>query len=173
MTMALDAVDVLRELIALPGPPGQEGEVRDAVAAHVEALGCRSAVDPRGNLIISPPGRRDVPERVDVLVVAHLDEIAMLVESYDADGWVRVVALGGLFPWKIGEGPVSILTPDGPLPGILSFGSIHTNSQEARAVRAKDKPLTWDMTRVFTGLKGHELQAAGVRPGTRVVLGPA
>ena len=170
--MPLDAVELLRELVALPGPPGQENEVRDAVAVHAEALGCRSAADPRGNLIIAPPGRKDVPERADILIVAHLDEIGMLVESYDHDGWVKVVSLGGLFPWKIGEGPVSILAPDGPLPGVLSFGSIHTNSMESRAARAKEKPLTWEMTRVFTGLKGKELEAAGVRPGTRVVVGP-
>jgi len=170
--MALDAVEVLRELVALPGPPGQEDAVRDAVAAHAEALGCRTSTDPRGNLIIAPPGRTVVPERVDVLVVAHLDEIAMLVESFDVDGWVKVVSLGGLFPWKVGEGPVSILAPGGPLPGVLSFGSIHTNSMESRAARAKEKPLTWEMARVFTGLKSRELESIGVRPGTRVVLGP-
>lgn len=170
--MGLDVVEVLRELVALPGPSGQEDRVREAVAAHAEALGCRTAADARGNLIIAPPGRGIVPERADILVVAHLDEIAMLVEGFDADGWVKVVSLGGLFPWKVGEGPVSILAQEGPIPGILSFGSIHTTSPESRAVRAKEKPLSWDMARIFTGLSGRRLEAAGVRPGTRVVLGP-
>lgn len=168
----LDAIELLEELIALPGPPGQEDAVRDAVAAHAEKLGCRSVVDARGNLIIAPPGREEIPDQADVLVMAHLDEIALLVESFDEDGWLKVVPLGGLIPWKCGEGPVSILAPGGSLTGILSFGSVHTASAESRAVRAKDKPLSWDMARVFTGETGQELEAAGVRPGTRVVLGP-
>jgi putative aminopeptidase FrvX len=170
--MPLDSIELLKELIALPGPPGQEDAVRDVVAAHAEALGCRSVTDPRGNLIIAPPGRREVPERVDVLVTAHLDEIAMLVESYDEEGWVKVVPLGGLIPWKCGEGPVSILAPGGALTGILSFGSVHTASKESRAVQAKEKAMSWELARVFTGETGQELEAAGVRPGTRVVLGP-
>lgn len=169
--MALDPVSVLKDLIALPGPPGQEDAVRQAVAGYAEALGCRHITDERGNLIIAPPGEADVPGRVDILVMAHLDEIALLVEKYDDEGYIKVVPLGGLFPWKVGEGPVSILAPGGELPGILSFGSIHTSAPGSVAVNAKDGPLTWNMARIFTGETGQELEAAGVRPGTRVVLG--
>jgi putative aminopeptidase FrvX len=170
--LPLDPIALLKELIALPGPPGQEDAVRDAVAAHATALGCATLTDERGNLIIAAPGQSAVPERVDILVMAHLDEIAMMVERYDEAGNIRVVSLGGLFPWKCGESPVSILAPGGPIPGILGFGSIHTSSPESRIARAKDGPLTWDMARVFTGMSGWKLEAAGVRPGTRVVLGP-
>lgn len=169
----LNPLSLVRELVALPGPPGQEEAVRDAVAAHADALGCRHASDARGNLLISAPGAAALPERADVAVMAHLDEIALMVVRVQDDGRLVVTNLGGLLPWKWGEGPVLLLTPGESLTGILSFGSIHSNAPENPATRAREGALTWDMARVFTGLSPEELALRGVRPGTRVVLHPS
>lgn len=168
----LDALELVRELVALPGLPGQEGAVRQAVATHAERLGCVHSTDARGNLLIAPPGQ-SIPEKPDVVVMAHLDEIALIVTGIDDDGRLVVDKMGGLFPWKWGEGPISILAGDGTLTGILSFGSIHTNSPLSAAHRAKENALTWDMTRIFTGLAPRELAARGVQVGSRVVLHPS
>ena len=167
------ALELVRELVALPGPPGQEEAVRAAVAAHAEARGCLCRADARGNLLIAPPGAAAIPEKTDVVVMAHLDEIALLTQRVEDDGRLAVASLGGLLPWKWGEGPVTILAPGGPLTGILSFGSIHSTSKSNPATRAREEPLTWEMTRIFTGLSAEELAAQGVRPGTRIVLHPS
>ena len=169
----LNTLELVRELVVLPGPPGQEEAVRDAVASHVGALGGVCRADARGNLLIAPPGAPAVPERADIVVMAHLDEIALLVQRVESDGRLAVTSLGGLFPWKCGEGPVAILTPGEPLTGILSFGSIHSGARENPATRAREEPLTWEMARVFTGLSADALAGRGVRPGTRVVLHPS
>lgn len=177
MTRALpDLMTLLSDLVAIPGPPGQEERIRDYVEKAVQAIGCATRVDPRGNLLISAPGLASVPHRADVVVMAHLDEIAMQVQQIDYDGCLRVVPMGGLFPWKCGEGPVLIM-PVGEgasdLTGILSFGSIHTSSPASVITRARESALTWDMVRVFTGLSPAELNARNVRPGTRVVIHPS
>ena len=169
----LNALDLVRELVALPGPPGQEDAVRAAVAAHAMALGCAHRPDARGNLLVAPPGAACFPERADVVVMAHLDEIALLVVRAEDDGRLVVTSLGGLLPWKWGEGPVTILTSGEPVTGILSFGSIHSVAKDNPATRAREEALTWDMARVFTGLSPDELAARGVRPGVRVVLHPS
>lgn len=164
----LDSLALLRELVAIPGPPGQEGAVRDAVAAHVAALGFESWVDAKGNLLIAR--ERVLEGDARIVVTAHLDEIALMTSRIEPDGRLGVVPLGGVYPWKWGEQPVEILAAD-PVPGILSFGSIHTNSPAAVAQQARVGPLTWDMACVLTGLGCRELEARGVRPGTRVSLG--
>ncbi len=166
-------VDLLRGLVAAPGPPGQEGAIRDLVTEHVEAMGCAHVTDARGNLLIALPGVPAVPERADIVVMAHLDEIALMVVAVEDDGRLQVTNMGGLYPWKWGEGPVSILAPGGPLTGILSFGSIHTNAPGSVAVRAREDALGWPDVRVFSGLSASELAARGVRPGTRVALHPS
>lgn len=167
-----DALALVRELIAIPGPPGQEDAVREAVGAHADRLHCFHTTDARGNLLIAPPGAAHLPDKPQVVVMAHLDEIALLVTCVEADGRLAVTNLGGAFPWKWGEGPVVILAPSAPLTGILSFGSIHSSDKSNPAVRAKEEALTWDMARVFTGLSADTLAAHGVRPGTRVCLHP-
>jgi len=167
----IDTITLLKELVSAPGPPGQEELVAVVVEDHAKSLGCPVKRDPRGNVIIGLPGTDTIPEHADIVVTAHLDEIALMVESAEPDGKLKVVPMGGLLPWKWGEGPVSVLATGGAIPGILGFGSIHTNSPESAAVKARERPLSWDGARVFTGLSVHALNEQGVRPGTRVVLG--
>ncbi len=168
-----DALTLVQELVALPGPPGQEEWVREAVAAHADRLGCVYTADARGNLLMGVPGAHSLPEKPDIVVMAHLDEIALLVTRVEDDGRLAVTSLGGLLPWKWGEGPVQILAVSGPLDGVLSLGGIHTNDPSSPAVQARDRPLTWLDWRVWTGQSAAQLAASGVRAGTRVVLHPA
>jgi putative aminopeptidase FrvX len=107
-----------------------------------------------------------------VVVTAHLDEIALMVQRIHTDGLIDVIAMGGAYPWKWGEQPVQILTPDGPIDGVLSFGSIHTNAPESIAQQARTEPLMWSQARVFTPYSAARLWSRGVRPGIRVVLHP-
>lgn len=131
-------------------------------------MGLTSVTDAKGNLIV-PLGSSDKPELV---VTAHLDEIAMIVRHIWPDGTIDVGPLGGLNPWKLGEGPVQILAKDGPINGILSFGSMHTEVASSDAHQAKSQELTWEMAQIWTGQSADDLKSKGVKPGTRVVVHP-
>lgn len=169
-------LEMLRALVALPGPPGQEEAVRDYVREMAQKAGCACDVDAKGNLLAAPGER--LPERPSIVVTAHLDEIALMVTGIDSSdragegARLRVSPLGGAYTYKWGEGPVEIRTRGGEyLPGILSFGSIHTSSPASAAQQAREgNPITWSMADVITGREADDLSAAGVRPGTRVVL---
>jgi putative aminopeptidase FrvX len=161
-------MDLLRRLVSIPGPPGQEDDVRRAVAARLDDLGVSHETDPKGNLL-ARLGPAD--GEAHIVVTAHLDEIALIVRSIRPDGRLAVSPLGGVHPWKWGEGPVEIL-PLGqePIPGVLSFGSMHTEDPSAVGVQAREAPLRWEQTTVFTGMSAKELEAASVHPGVRVVI---
>ena len=113
--------------------------MREAVAAHAGRLGCAFETDARGNLLLSLPGAERVPEKPDIVVMAHLDEIALLVVRVEGDGRLVVTNLGGAFPWKWGEGPVQILASEEARTGILSFGGIHTNDAGSVAAQARER----------------------------------
>ena len=162
----MNSLDLLQELVSVPGPPGQESRVRQVLANHMDSLGYKHSTDAKGNLIV----RLGKAAKSKVVVTAHMDEIALFVRQVNADGCLKVAALGGIFPWKLGEGPVTIMAGGGFFEGILSMGSIHTESNLSSAKRAKTDVLTWDMTTVMTGLSKEELKKRGVRPGTRVVV---
>lgn len=161
-------LDLLQELVSIPGPPGQETTVRYALEAHLKRFGAKSRVDAKGNLLVAL-GSSDRPK---VVVTAHMDEIAMLVRRVEADGSLTVGELGGLFPWKIGEGPVQVLAGES-IDGVLSFGSIHTMDASSTVRRADSGAIDWDMAAVVTGLSHRQLTEKGVRPGTRVVVHPS
>ncbi|MEZ0326387.1 MAG: hypothetical protein ACAH95_10815 [Fimbriimonas sp.] len=164
----MDPLALLQELVSIPGPPGQEGLVREAVAGHVSRLGYAHQSDVRGNLVV-----RLGSGKPRILVTAHMDEIAMIVRQVEPDGHLVVGALGGMFPWKLGEGPVLVMASGGAVTGVLSFGSIHTEDPSSNVRRADGASIDWSMTRVITGLSAEELAMRGVRPGTRVVVHPS
>lgn len=163
----LNPIELLREFVRLPGPPGQEAQVREAIEKQVQALGYAAQTDAKGNLLVALQNPQAKPR---IVVTAHLDEIALMVQQIEPDGSLRVVSMGGLYPWKWGEQPVEILTGEGSVPGVIGFGSIHTNSPESVKEQARTGALTWEHARVFTGRFQEELIADGVRPGSRIVL---
>jgi len=161
--------EVLQELVSIPGAPGKEELVRKAVEAHAIKLGYETAVDGKGNLLAWTDGVTELPR---VVVTAHLDEIAMIVRNVEPNGKLGVTALGGLFPWKTGEGLVTVLGREKSMPGVLSFGSIHTEDPRFFYRRPDHKGVTWESAWVQTYLSKEELSRLGVRPGTRVVVHP-
>lgn len=163
----MDPLALLAEWVAIPGPSGQEEAIRDSVARHVATLGFDTKVDAKGNLLV-PVGR----DPFNVVVTAHLDEIAMVVRGISESGALKVGPLGGIHPWKLGEGPVQILAGNGPLSGVLGFGSIHTEDLNSTVRQAERRAPVWDDALVWTGLTAPELRDAGVRAGTRVAVHP-
>ncbi len=161
------ALELLQDLVSLPGPPGQEDLVRDYLIEKIQATGHKWSVDAKGNL--------HVPLGPDpkVVVTAHMDEIAMMLGG-GMCGEYAVRALGGLHPWKLGEGPVQILAPGGPVNGVLSMGSVHTTSKESPATRAKERPVAWEDCVVRIGDdEFREPEDDQVWPGLRVVVHPS
>lgn len=157
-------LELLQKFVSAYGPPGEEDQIRTAVQEEVEKLGLQSETDAKGNLLVQ------LGSGSDVIVTAHLDEIAMIVRQVLPDGSLTVGPLGGLFPSKLGEGPVAILADDEPIPGVLGFGSIHSNHPAAAPRIAESQGIGWEQARIVTCVSEPELLGAGVGPGTRVVV---
>lgn len=166
----MELLNLVQDLISLPGPPGQEQAVREYLSHYLNRIGYQSITDEKGNLKVVIEGDPDLPS---VLVTAHMDEIALMITKMEDNGIIRIASLGGAYPWKWGESPVRILTSTGQLDAILSFGSIHTNHPSSVAELAREKPLEWKHAHLFTGMNKQELEAAGIRPGLRVILAPS
>lgn len=161
----MEPLALLQSFVSAYGPPGHEDEIRSVLAECVQALDLTSDVDAKGNLLVQVG--EGFPE---IVVTAHLDEIALMVRQIHPDGRLSVAPLGGLHPWKLGEGAVDILTNSGPIPGVLGFGGIHTEDPSAAAVQARSGSVKWSMASIFTGLTAEEARRAGIRPGCRVVV---
>ena len=88
MSLLPDPLSLLASLVALPGPPGQEGAVRHFVSQQLTAIGCLHETDGKGNLLAGLPGF-PIPRKPRIVVTAHLDEIALLVTAVLADELIQ------------------------------------------------------------------------------------
>lgn len=105
-----------------------------------------------------------------VLVMAHLDEIAMAIKKINEDGSLQVTALGGINPVNFGMCPVDIMGDKAVRPGVLSYGSMHMTGQSQQGKDVQSGNVQWQDVHVVTRLSTEELVESGIRPGTRVVM---
>ena len=162
--------DLLPELLTAYGPCGQEDAVREICRRELEPQVDETWIDPAGNLVGLVRGG----EAPAIRVMAHMDELSMIVKRIEVDGSLHVTQLGTMYPGNFGLGPVAILGEKETLCGVLTLGSEHTTKESQRIWETKpdqgDKAMDWMHVYVFTGRTPDELSAAGVRPGTRVCV---
>jgi putative aminopeptidase FrvX len=169
---------LLQELLWTYGPCGQEDAVRDLCRRELESLVDETWVDAAGNLVALIHGdsdnRRGGGNEPVARVLAHMDELSMLVKRVEPDGSLHLTPLGTMYPGNFGLGPVAILGRHETLTGVLTLGSEHTTKESQRIWETKpdqgDKSLDCMHVYVFTGRTPEELRAAGVGPGTRVCV---
>jgi len=166
----LETEALLTELLNARGPGGQEDEVRAICYRELRIFCDETHIDRAGNVVGVIRGSRACRPEAAIRVMAHLDEIAMIVKNVQSNGSLEVLALGGAQPISFGVCPVDILGDGHILPGVLSYGSMHNSGRtpDGRDVLAGN--VQWKDVHIVTRKTPSELQALGVRPGTRVVL---
>jgi putative aminopeptidase FrvX len=151
---------VLTLLADLPGAPGHEWRVRDAIRERLPAWArSRASVDEEGNLIVGAGPNRDTS-----VFIAHLDEVAYEVDGLLADGSVSLVRRGGVIP-SAWEGQPALLHFDvsengsvaPPMPGVFV-------PRDTATLRAPSGVLT-----AWFGLDSSAMVARGVAAGSAVM----
>jgi putative aminopeptidase FrvX len=163
-----DLFQMISEMVMCHSPSGVEGEIDAYLTAALKTCGVDHWQDAAGNLIAKIVGRK---EGAAVAITAHKDEIGAIVKSIDTDGKIRVRRLGGAFPWVYGEGVVDLLGDRETVSGVLSFGSRHVCHESPQKVQQDEAALTWEAAWVDAKRSPAQLAQAGVRPGTRMVVG--
>jgi putative aminopeptidase FrvX len=182
----LDSTEgLLQELLWTYGPGGQEDAVRAVCERELEPLVDDIWTDDAGNLIGYIAANRsastDHRQRTSSIsggsatrVMAHMDELSMLVKRIDTDGTLHMTQLGTMYPGNFGFGPVAVLGDAQTLTGVLTLGSEHTTKESPRIWETKpdkgDRALDWQHVYVFTGRTSDDLAGAGVHAGTRVCV---
>jgi putative aminopeptidase FrvX len=167
--MTQEYLDLLERLLMAHGPGGQEDEVRSICRVELGRHCDEVDVDRAGNVLGVIRSQRPSDPDDGIRVLAHLDEIAMLVKRINEDGALEVVALGGAQPVSFGACPVDILDSS-VISGVLSFGSMHNSGNTSQGRDVLNGDVHWPDVHVVTRRSIAELTDLGVRAGTRVVL---
>ncbi|MBD2090780.1 M20/M25/M40 family metallo-hydrolase [Microcoleus sp. FACHB-1515] len=158
----------IASLVMCHSPSGAEAEINMFLREHIEKLKYNCWVDAADNLIAKIPGRNAARS---IAITAHKDEIGAIVKRIGDAGKVEVRRLGGAYPWVYGEGVVDLLGDRHTISGILSFGSRHVSHESPQKAQQEDQPVRWEDAWIETKCSAQELEAAGIRPGTRMVVG--
>lgn len=123
----------LERLVAERGPPGDEYPVADAFADLVEPHVDSVEYDELGTVVATSEGDPDAPE---IMLAAHTDELAMLVDGITDDGFLEYAMLGGHYKGNFPGQQVRV-GPDG-VPGVIGAKSRHHMSADEKESLADD-----------------------------------
>lgn len=86
-------IELLKELCALDGTSGDEGNVRDFIIQKIDGH-CDWHVDALGNIIAFKKGKKESVKKL--LVDAHTDEVGLIITAITADGFLKFSVVGGI-----------------------------------------------------------------------------
>lgn len=160
--MSQASVELLKQLTEADGVPGFEDEVRAIVEQRLEGVGEVSR-DPMGNVYCTKRGTSDSPR---VMLDCHLDEVGFLVQNITAQGFIKLIGLGGWWTHTLPSQRVRIITNQGKVPGIIGATPPHLLSSNAR-----DKVMKLEDLYVDVGAADREqvMQEYGIQLGNPVV----
>jgi putative aminopeptidase FrvX len=160
---------MLQALADLPGVPGMEWRVRDAIAAQLPAWAkAASTVDDAGNLVVSVGPMRDT-----VVFMAHMDEVSYDVASIARDGTVTLRARGGAVnsAW---EGQPAILHKPRPASGVPdTVLGVFVPRDSARTKNSRTMTAWFGLDSAALVARGVAVGAGVTMPKTSVRLGGA
>lgn len=150
-----------RRLLGLAGPSGFEAAPARAWRDEAEKFADRVWADVAGNSFaaINP----DAGPRV--MLAGHIDEIGLMVNHIDDDGFLYFSTIGGWDPEVIVGQRVSILGRGGPVPGLVGKKAVHVQEKDERDKVSKVKDLWIDI-----GAASGDDARARVRVGDAAVL---
>lgn len=161
--------DLVKTLTELPGPMGQEEIVHEWCASHWSNIAEQVEITRVGNVVARVGGAGP-----SLLVLAHGDELTLMVKSISDNGLLRIWPA-----WADRKGrpphwynpinqPVVVLAESGPQDGQLCYASGHVIGGES----ARDS-FAWDDWFVDLGYSTRQrVEQLGIHPGTRITINP-
>jgi endoglucanase len=121
--------ELIKKLTEAYGPSGYEQQIRKLIQAEIAGLADPITVNRLGSLIAFRRGTRN-SARQKIMLVAHMDEIGVMITHVDQKGFSRFAPIGGINPIALMGGRV-----------VFENGTIGVIGVEKREDRAKAPTL--------------------------------
>lgn len=161
--MDSESLDFFRKLVTAPGPSGFEEVARQVWREYVGPFADKVTTDTNGSEVATLEGREGGPS---LLLMGHIDQIGLLVQYVDENGFLHFSPIGGVDPDTVISQVVRVLGPRGEVPGVVGKTAIHLQDKEARDRKVKLEDLWVDI-----GAKTKEEAELYAPIGTPMVVG--
>ncbi len=148
-----------KNLLETPSPSGYETPVQEVVRGYTAAFADDVRTDVHGNVIAA----RNPDAPIRLMLAGHCDQIGLIVQHIDDDGFVYVGAIGGWDPLMLIGQRMRVWTRTGDILGVIARKPIHLLTDEDRKKVPKLKDLWLDI-----GAANKEEAAKLVRIGDAV-----
>lgn len=91
-------MELIKRLCETFGPAGSEEQVRALITDEIKEYCDKIEVDTLGNLIAHIPGEKGSDR---IMFCAHMDEIGLIINHIDKNGFLRFTTVGGVFPERM------------------------------------------------------------------------
>lgn len=122
----------LRELLETPSPSGYERPIQDVVRRWAEPIADEVRTDRHGNVIAALFPTQPSPAPLKIALAGHCDQIGLMVQYVDSDGFLYVQPIGG---WDVsillGQ-HLSVWTSSGGIPAVVSRKAPHLLTSEEK-----------------------------------------
>ena len=154
-------LNLVKELCVISGPSSYEEAVRAAIRAKAAPYADEMRVDALGNLIVFKKGKASTGNKL--MLCAHMDEVGIIIQSIDDNGYLRFKFLGGVDRRVVLGKPVWI--GDNRVPGVIGLKAYHLVSEEEEKKVPKLEDLYIDI-----GARSREEAEELVEPGDYAVF---
>lgn len=112
---------LLKELSQYMAPSGFEHEMKKYLSQLTESLCLYSYEDIFGNLFWVKKGL----SKKTIMVIAHLDEIGLIVKNIENSGFIRIDKIGGVNPQLLRGTKIRIMHKENLVNGIIGWKPLH------------------------------------------------
>jgi endoglucanase len=115
---------IVKSLFQLASPSGYEETIAKALKEYVTNYVDSIAEDAIGNLICTKYGK-DPQTNKTIMLVAHMDEIGMMVTYIEESGYIRFTRIGGVDLMLLKGRNIKIIHGDKEILGVIGATPIH------------------------------------------------
>jgi endoglucanase len=127
----MDSHSFLKKLLETPSPSGYERPVQDVVRAWAREYADEVKTDRHGNVIAARRGATATAPRV--MLAGHCDQIALMVQHVDEQGFLFVQPIGGWDMQILLGQALTVWGKGGPVAGVIARKAPHLLTGEERA----------------------------------------
>lgn len=140
-TLRKESYDFLKALQETPSPSGFEQPVQRIVRKRMKTFAGRIETDVHGNVVVglNPKGSPRV------MLAGHCDQIGLMVNYIDDNGYIFVLAIGGLDPSVLPGSRVVVHTKHGPVDAVIGRKPVHVLKPEERGAKLELRELWVDI----------------------------
>ena len=139
--MEAAALEFFKQILETPSPSGYESPAQEIVRRYVADFADDVRTDVHGNVVVT----RNPGAPLRVMLAGHCDQIGLIVQHIDDDGYLYVQPIGGWDPLQLIGQRMTVWTVAGPLFGVIARKPIHLMSEEDRKQVPKLKDLWLDV----------------------------